>query len=64
MSRGQRSAVRDQMGTNTVDEVVVNHPQLTPQANRRCRIIFSPYLARKVCELLIKKAEQAQSGRN
>jgi len=41
-------------------EVVVNHPDLQPDANGVGHIVFSPDQARNLGYLLIRKAEEAE----
>ncbi len=48
-----------EVGHNERFEVVVNHPDLKPDANGVGHIVFSPRQARHFAELLLKHAAEA-----
>lgn len=48
-----------EVGTNGHGEVVVNHPDLIPDANGVGHIVFSPAQARNLAMLLQKMARRA-----
>ncbi len=53
-----------EVGINESGEVVINHPDLKPDADGVGHIVFSPRQARNLGELLIRKAkEAAREGR-
>ncbi len=47
--------------TDDTHEVVINHPDLKPDANGVGHIVFSPRQARRLANLLIKHAEYADA---
>jgi hypothetical protein len=49
-----------EVGTNGAGEVVVNHPDLQPDANGVGHIVFSPEQARQLAFLLQQKAHNAE----
>jgi hypothetical protein len=48
-----------EVGTNGKGEVVINHPDLHPDADGVGHIVFSPRQARSLANLLNKKAVEA-----
>jgi hypothetical protein len=48
-----------EVGTNGAGEVVINHPDLHPDADGVGHIVFSPHQARMLARLLCKKAVEA-----
>ena len=50
-----------EVGTNGAGEVVVNHPDLTPDENGVGHIVFSVSQAQNLASLLLKKAGEATS---
>lgn len=50
-----------EVGCNESGEVVINHPDLKPDANGVGHIIFSPNQARNLAELLWKHALAAEA---
>jgi hypothetical protein len=50
-----------EVGINEHGEVVVNHPDLQPDANGVGHIIFSPAQARSLADLLSRKAAEAEA---
>lgn len=50
-----------EVGLNEQGEVVVNHPDLKPDADGVGHIVFSPTQARRLADLLIKHAIQSES---
>ena len=55
----EKESVTLEVGTNGNGEVVVNHPDLHPDANGVGHIVFSPRQARGLANLLNKKAREA-----
>lgn len=49
-----------EVGRNDRGEVVVNHPDLKPDANIVGHIVFSPNQAREFAKLLLKHAAEAE----
>lgn len=49
-----------EVGTNGKGEVVINHPDLTPDADGVGHIVFSPAEARDLAMLLLRKANEAR----
>lgn len=50
-----------EVGLNAQGEVVVNHPDLKPDADGVGHIVFSPNQARNFAALLFKKAGEAEA---
>lgn len=48
------------VGTNGAGEVVINHPDLSPDADGVGHIVFSPAQARNLATLLVRKARDAE----
>lgn len=46
--------------TSNLREVVINHPDLKPDANGVGHIVFSPAQARNLAKLLLAKAKEAE----
>ena len=49
-----------EVGLNDGGEIVVNHPDLTPDENGVGHIVFSPNQARNLARLLDKHADQSE----
>jgi hypothetical protein len=52
-----------EIGTNGCGEVVINHPDLKPDADGTGHIVFSPHQARALARILAKKAKEADVER-
>jgi hypothetical protein len=52
-----------EVGLNDGGEIVVNHPDLKPDADGVGHIVFSPSQARNFAELLLKHASQSERDR-
>ncbi len=48
-----------EVGCNASGEVIINHPNIQPEANGAGHIVFSPNQARALGRLLFKKASEA-----
>ena len=51
-----------EVGCNEQDEIVVNHPDLKPDANGVGHIVFSVNQARNLADLLLKNAREAENS--
>jgi hypothetical protein len=51
-----------EVGLDANNEIVVNHPDLKPDANGVGHIVFSPAQARNLAQLLLKNAKDAETA--